>query len=117
MNFWHSTRQLKTGKSIIGNACFSLDLSIKRFYPNEALQTYPNKKVMIDNFTSGKPGYFRVMGITLLLALSPFLFHQCTQQPQTAYQNIKDTADAVRIINAHEHQLLWSFYKGLPETV
>ena len=59
---------------------------------------------MNDNFTSKKHGYFRGMGITLLLALSLVLFHQCTQQPHTAYQKIKDTADAIRIINAHEHQ-------------
>jgi len=59
---------------------------------------------MKDNFATIKHGYFRRKGIILLLALSLVLFNQCIQQPQTAYQKIKDTADAIMVINTHEHQ-------------
>ena len=59
---------------------------------------------MNDNITTKKHRNFRRIGITLLLALSPVLFYQCNQQPKTTYQKIKDVADGVRVINAHEHQ-------------
>ena len=59
---------------------------------------------MNDNFFTGKTGYKIKTGITLLLVFALVLFCRCTPQQQTSYQKIKDTADAVRVINAHEHQ-------------
>ncbi len=59
---------------------------------------------MKENLATKNPGHILKTGIALLLVLSPVLFHQCTKHASTCYQQIKDTADAVRVINTHEHQ-------------
>jgi hypothetical protein len=59
---------------------------------------------MKENFPTKKHGHFLQAGIALLIIFSPVLFHHCTQPASTSYQQIKDTADAIRVINTHEHQ-------------
>lgn len=68
---------------------------------------------MNDNFSTKRTGLFSVISITLLIVLIPVLFNQCTSQPQTSYQKIKGRADAIRVINAHEHQHLPEEYGNL----
>ena len=68
---------------------------------------------MNDNFSTQRTGFFSVISITLLIVLILALFNQCTLQPQTSYQRIKDRADAIRVINAHEHQHLPEEYGNL----
>jgi hypothetical protein len=43
-------------------------------------------------------------GLVFFLVLPTLLFPHCNQTQNTAYQRIKDRADAVGVINAHEHQ-------------
>jgi hypothetical protein len=59
---------------------------------------------MNDNFSTKRSAFFSIISITLLVVSIPALFYQCTSQPKTSYQNIKERADAIRVINAHEHQ-------------
>ena len=59
---------------------------------------------MNDILAIKKHGNFSRMCIILLLVLSPSLFLQCVQDPQTSYEKIKTAADGIKVINAHEHQ-------------
>lgn len=59
---------------------------------------------MNDNLDTKNHRTHKRMNLLLLCVLSPLLFYQCIQEPKSTYQKIKDVADGVKVINAHEHQ-------------
>ena len=59
---------------------------------------------MKENLPNNKPGHTLKTGVLLLVVFIPVLFHHCTQPSSTSYQQIKDKADVIRVINTHEHQ-------------